>query len=222
MQDFETEEQQIEALKKWWQENGTSLIVGLGLGVAVLFGGRYYIESQQQTQANAGDLYFSVADSVNNKKEEAAIETTDRLITEYKTTPYASLASLLLARYEFELNHLEEAGKQLQWVVDNAEQPELQNIARLRLARLYFTSKDYDAAQKLLDVKYATAFDAAFEELKGDIYVATSQLAEARLAYDRALAAAGARGSNFLRLKRQDLGSTKVDVNATEAVAPQV
>lgn len=222
MQDYDTEEQQLEAFKKWWQENGTSLLVGLGLGVAVLFGGRYYLENQQQMRANAGDLYFTVAENINSKNEEAAIESTDKLITEYKTTPYASLASMLLARYEFELNHMEEAGKQLQWVVDNAKQPELQNIARLRLARLHLANKEYEMALKLLDAEHAPAFNAAFEELKGDVYAANQQLAEARDAYDKALATAGPRASSFLRLKRQDLGATEADIKANESAEPQV
>jgi len=219
MQDFETEEQQIEALKKWWHENGTSLLLGLALGIAGIFGGRYYINMQAQKSANAGDLYYQVSEHVNKKEEEAAIEAADKLITDYKSTPYASLASLLLAHFEFEQSKMDEATKQLEWVVNNSSLPELQNIARLRLARLHFASKKYDVAESLLSVKHSSAFDAEFEELKGDIYVAKNQLGDARAAYDKAIAAAGADASSMLRLKRQDLGNDEV-VNTDKAEPP--
>jgi predicted negative regulator of RcsB-dependent stress response len=219
MQDFETEEQQIEALKKWWHENSTSLMVGLALGVAAIFGGRYYIDMQRQQSANAGDLYYQVAEHVNNKREAAAMEITDKLITEYKATPYSSMASLLMARYEYEQSRIEEATKQLDWVVKNSGQPELQNIARLRLARVHLASKEYDLAESLLTVNHPAAFDAVFEELKGDIYLAKNQLAEARIAYDKAIAAEGAEASSLLRLKRQDLGNDEV-VKADQVEPP--
>lgn len=218
MQDFETEEQQIAALKKWWHENSTSLLVGLGLGAAILFGGRYYLEMQNEKSAIAGDLYFQVADGINNKSDEAALEASDKLINEYKTTPYAALASLLMARYEFEQGKLDEAAKQLQWVVTNAGQPELENIARLHLARIRLANKDYDGAMSLLNVKTSSAFVATFEELKGDIYVAQEQLAEARIAYDKAIAANGVKVNALLALKRQDIGSIEPDT--TDPVVP--
>ena len=211
MQDYETEEQQLEALKRWWSENGTSLVVGLGLGVAVLFGGRYYMNSQTEHSASAGDLYFMVADQVNNGNGEAALETTTRLISEYKDTPYASLAALIMARYEFEQDNPAEAAGQLEWVINNANEVELQNIARLRLARVHLGNAEFDAAENLLKADHPVAFDAAYEELKGDVYVLRGRPAEARVAYDKAIDAMGGTASSWLRLKRQDLGNIQLD-----------
>ena len=39
-----TEEEQVEAIKTWWKANGTSVIVGVVLGVAVIFGVRYWFD----------------------------------------------------------------------------------------------------------------------------------------------------------------------------------
>ncbi len=218
MQDYETEEQQLEALKKWWHENGTSLIVGLGLGVAILFGGRYYINMQSEHRASAGDLYFMVADQVNKNNEQGALETTARLTSEYQDTPYAALAALIMARFEFEQGNPAEATSQLEWVINNAEQIELQNIARLRLARVHLGNAEYDAAEVLLSADHPTAFNAAYEELKGDVYVLRGRLAEARIAYDKAIEAMGNNTSAWLRLKRQDLGN--IQPEAADPVAP--
>ena len=216
MHEYETEEQQIEALKRWWNENGTSLIIGLALGLAGIFGGRYYLNMQKQKSETAGDLYYQVAAQVNQKHEEAAIEASDKLFTDYKSTPYASLASLLMARYEYEKSKTDEAIKQLNRVIDNAEQPELKDIARLRLARIQIASKNYDAVESLLAEKHAPAFDAVFEELKGDLYVAKNEIDKARAAYDKAIEASAGNASELLHLKRQDLGN----VDATNPVRP--
>ena len=211
MREYETEEQQIEALKRWWHENGTSLIIGLALGLAGIFGGRYYLNMQKHNSEAAGDLYYQVAAQVNQKHQEAAIEASDKLFTDYKSTPYASLASLLMARYEYEQSKTDEAIKQLNRVIENDDQPVLQNIARLRLARIQIASKKLDAAESLLATKHTPAFDAAFDELRGDLYVAKNEIDKARAAYDKAISASAGNVSELLRLKRQDLGN----VNAT-------
>ncbi len=214
MHEFETEEQQIEALKRWWNENGTSLIIGLALGLAAIFAGRYYLNMKKHNSEAAGDLYYQVAAQVNQKHEEAAIEASDKLFTDYKSTPYASLASLLMARYEYEQSKTDEAVKQLNRVIKDSEQPELQNIARLRLARIQIASKKYDAAESLLAAKHAPAFNAAFEELSGDVYVAKNEIDKARAAYDKAIEDSAGNASQLLHLKRQDLGN----VDATNPV----
>ena len=53
MNEYETEEQQVAALKTWWKENGTSLIVGLFVGVSALFGWRYYAEQNNAKAVQA-------------------------------------------------------------------------------------------------------------------------------------------------------------------------
>ena len=38
---YETEEQQVEAIKKWWKANGNTLIIGAVVGLAGLWGWRF-------------------------------------------------------------------------------------------------------------------------------------------------------------------------------------
>ena len=40
MAEYETEEQQVEALKDWWKQNGLAVIGGAVLGVSALIGWR--------------------------------------------------------------------------------------------------------------------------------------------------------------------------------------
>ncbi|MGU3844696.1 YfgM family protein, partial [Vibrio diabolicus] len=42
MELYDTEEQQVEAIKDWWKENGKAVIIGAVVGLGGLFGWRYY------------------------------------------------------------------------------------------------------------------------------------------------------------------------------------
>ena len=47
MADYETEEEQIEALKDWWRENGNSLLIGVAVALVAVFGFRGWQTSVQ-------------------------------------------------------------------------------------------------------------------------------------------------------------------------------
>ena len=67
MNEYETEEQQLEALKKWWKENATSLILGLAIGVSGLFGWRYYLDQNHMHAVMASDMYMQLVQSASTK-----------------------------------------------------------------------------------------------------------------------------------------------------------
>jgi predicted negative regulator of RcsB-dependent stress response len=97
----------------------------------------------------------------------------------------------------------------LQWVQSNAVQDELKQLAQLRLARLLIAQNKYDAAYGLLSAEHPVAFDALYEELKGDVFVARGEREQARIAYDKAIISA-ANPSHWLQLKRQNLGASSI------------
>ncbi len=208
MKDYETEEQQVEALKKWWKENGTSLLVGLLVGVSALFGWRYY-ESQAHVHAlQASDLYMQVAQSAAMQTiDDKSIDINNTLINDYADTPYAALSSLTLAKYEYEKNNIENAEAQLELAVKHANDEMIKQIANLRLASIYIEQKKYTEALTLLNSSHESAYDAQFEELKGDVYSAQGDSAQARIAYDKAINLQGLSASKWLKLKRQNLGA---------------
>lgn len=208
MNEYETEEQQVEALKKWWKENGSSLVVGLLVGVSALFGWRYYSDQNNVHLVQASDLYMQVMQSAALQTvDEKAVDINNTLINNYSDTPYASLSSLALAKVEYEKDNVEAAATQLELAVKHANDDVLKQIASLRLVRIYIEQKKYDAALTLLNAKHDAAYDAQYEELKGDTYSAKGDSALARSAYDRAISLQGLAPSKWLRLKRENLGA---------------
>ena len=210
MNEYETEEQQVEALKKWWKENSTSLIFGLLVGVTALFGWRYYVDQNHIHAVQASDLYMQVMRSTSlNIVDDKTIDMHNKLLNEYSDTPYAALSSLALAKSEYEKDNVEAAATQLELAVKYAADEEIKQIASLRLAGVYIEQKKYDEASALLNAAHETAFDAQYEELKGDLYVAKGDVAQARTAYDRAITLQGFSASKWLKLKRQNLGAAE-------------
>jgi len=208
MNEYETEEQQVEALKKWWKENGTSLIVGLFVGVSVLFGWRYYMNQKSVHSVQASDMYMQVMQNVALKTiDDKTTDLNNQLINDYADTPYAALSSLALAKYEYEKGDVEAAVTQLELAKKHANDDITKQIANLRLAGLLIEQKKYEDALALLNTSHDAAYDAQYEELKGDLFMAKGDIAQARIAYDKAIDLQGLDASKWLKLKRQNLGS---------------
>jgi len=210
--EYETEEQQVEALKKWWKESGTSIIVGLFVGVSALFGYRYYVAQDSIHAVHASDLYMQVIQSTITKTvDERTVDIQNKLINEYPDTPYAALSALSLAKVEYEKGDEESAVVQLELAIKHANDEVTKQIASLRLVNVYLEQKKYDEAMSLLNMKHDTAYDAQYEELKGDLFSARGDVAEARMAYDKAISLQGIAASKWLKLKRQNLGQKNVE-----------
>ncbi len=217
MNEYETEDQQIEALKKWWKENGTSLILGLVIGVSGLFGWRYYVDQNHTHAVMASDMYMQVVRKAATKTiDDKTIDLNNQLITGFSDTPYATLSSLVLAKIEYEKGNIDSAATQLELAVKHASDEIIKQVASLRLAQVYIDQKNYSAAATLLNQAHDAAFDAQFEELKGDLYSAQGELAQARAAYDKAIELSG--GGKWLKLKRQNLGQASDTVSLRSTV----
>jgi len=210
--EYETEDQQVEALKKWWKENGSSLVIGLVVGVSSLFGWRYYTEQNSIHAVQASDIYMQVIQSTVTKDiNDKTVDFQNKLINEYSDTPYAALSALALAKIEYEKDNSDAATAQLELAIKHANDEIIKQIASLRLASVYIEQKKYDEALALLNAKHDDAYDAQYEELKGDLYSAKGETTEARAAYDKAISLQGFSASKWLMLKRQNLGEASAE-----------
>ena len=132
------EEEQVVALKKWWSENGTSTLAGLGIGLAAVVGWQSW-QTWERSQAElASERYEQLVADATADRHGQALSGAQALTEEFSDSPYASFASLLAARAAVQTGDPDKAKQHLQWVVEHAAFPELVPIARLRLARLMF------------------------------------------------------------------------------------
>jgi predicted negative regulator of RcsB-dependent stress response len=215
----ETEEQQIAQLKKWWSENSTSIIVGVTIGLAGVFGSKAWFGYQQGLSERAATIYTVMMQGLDEGNRQRVSERADALITQYSSTPYASLAALALAKIQSQDGDLDAAGSQLQWVLDNGSIDVVNDTARLRLARVLIAQQRPDEAEALLaQPRSTTAFDSLYTEVAGDIQSARGNAAGASESYQRALAATPANnpGYQLLQLKYEN---SRADSNVMNEVA---
>jgi predicted negative regulator of RcsB-dependent stress response len=214
-----TEDQQLAELKKWWKENSSSIITGIILGLAILFGTKAWFAWQENIASEASEIYAVMISALEGGKNQAVSEKAGMLIADYGNTPYAALAALALAKLRVEDGELEAAATQLQWALDNGDADFVRDTVRLRLARVRLAQGQLDAAEAVLG--QAGSSDTAtvlFAELRGDIYMARGDRDQALASYQRALAAMGEEfsGRALLQLKYDELAA--VSDTGTEAV----
>lgn len=206
---YTTEEQQVEAIRKWWHDNKWSVIGGIIIGIAALWGGRTWIAGQNAHAEAASDVYqIMMAKLAKGALDEAAADGS-ALLGRFSDTPYATLASLALAKIKVKQGDTAGAKAHLNWALDHASQEEVKLITELRLARVLLSEGDTAGAlARLAAVREPGSFTAALEELRGDIHVAAKDAALARTAYQRALAASDptSPSSRLLQMKLDDLG----------------
>lgn len=205
---YQTEEEQVEAIKSWWKQNGKSVIAGLVLGGAILGGTKLWVGHQQQQEAAASTEYQVVVNGLENDKPDTVLEHGAVLVDQYSDTPYAPLAALAMAKVKVDQGKPGEAETHLRWVIDHAKQADMKRVATLRLAKLQFGQGKGDEALSLLAAGEPGSFKAPYEELKGDIYSQQGKTEPARSAYEAALAALpeGA-DRTYLKMKLENLGA---------------
>ncbi len=185
MEQYETEEQQVEAIKRFWKENGLALVIGALLGFGGLLGWRYYNDSQIEAKEQASFAYEKVSEEL--LKGEVGLSQANTFIENHRDTGYAMLMALEMAQQSIERKDLSEAAKQLEFVTNNAKLSAIKSVAQVRLARIQIQQGKLELALASADQVTDLAFKGQSQEIKGDIYQAQQLFDKARAAYSAAL-----------------------------------
>ena len=185
---YDLEEQdQIEDLKAWWARWGntiTTIAIAVCVGIVAVQGWRWWRHSQSE---QASVLYGAVGTAAKANDLAKAKSAMDELAAKYSGTAYAPRAGLLVSKLLFDSGEKAQAAAQLQWVIEKADDDNLRQLARYRLAEVQFDDGKYDDALRTLDAKTDDAYVAIYADLRGDILMAAGRPAEARSAYQTAV-----------------------------------
>lgn len=198
------EDEQVEALKNWWRENGRSVVIGIVLGFALIFGWQGWKSWQKSQGEAASTLFENMLIQVASGNREGALVAGKRLLGEFDGSVYASFAAFEMARLAYQGNEPASAVSDLEWVEAHAPDSILSDLARVRLARVLIDIDKADEAQGRLQAVSEGFMPAAVAELEGDIAMKRGDKAAARAAYGRAVLAAP--DNELLRMKLQQLG----------------
>lgn len=214
------EQEQLDELKTWWKLHGnlvSNILLAMALAAAGWQGWNWW---QRQQSAQASAVFSAMQTAAVQHDTKRVRDLAGELVDKYSITDYAGMGALLAARIQVDAGDPRNARVQLAWAAENARDPGLRDLARLRLATLMLDDKAYDDALKQLVAEPGVAFAPRFAELRGDILAAQGKLAEARGAYEAASAKLEAlvkedetrqRGGyrEILQVKRDSLGAAK-------------
>lgn len=192
-----TEEEQIEAIKRWWKKNGLAIVAALVLSVGGFWGWQMY-QSHVETRAQEASADYQrfvnalerFEDSEGREVTESALRAqAEALMDEHSRTMYADFAALYLARLAVEQDDLAQAQTLLERVTKDGVNDTVKDLARLRLARVKAANGEMQAALEMLSARPSGAYASAFSEARGDVLHALNRRDEARTAYQEALQA---------------------------------
>nr|WP_297349750.1 tetratricopeptide repeat protein [uncultured Glaciecola sp.] len=185
MERYETEEQQVEAIKGFWKENGTAIIVGIGIGLAGLFGWQQYNDMVIEDKETQSIAFQSVLEGIDS--EEGMLKA-EAFTKDNSDSGYALLTSLVAAQKAVENKDFDAAKLHLNMAVSNSPNVAIADLAKIRLARVESQLGDTAGALATLDSVQSVSYNDQVQEVKGDIYVATKEFDKAKEAYDAVLA----------------------------------
>jgi len=202
------EHEQGELVQKWLRENALAIIVGVAVGIALIFGWQQWKAHRANQTAAASAQYQALADAVASKKTDEAAKIAESVRTQYPDSTYAVLTALQMAGVAVGKNDLAGAADQLAWARQHAKTTSLQALIDLRIGRVKLAQGDADAALKLAEAVPTGNYDALAGELRGDALAKLGRADDARKAYETALAAGGTQSvdRNLLQMKLDDLG----------------
>ena len=205
------EQEQLDAFKSWWKDNGKwlLLVLGLALGVFVVVQGWKTYKGNNATEAFT--LYDEMGKQLASNDPKRINDAAAAIMDKFSSSAYAPRAALAAAQVNIQFNDLPTAKSQLQWTIDNADESGLQHTARLKLATVLLDEKNFDGALKLLEESPPEAYAGLYADLKGDVLSVQGKTEEARAAYQLAYDKIDPKSSyrSMIQVKLEAVGGAK-------------
>ena len=194
MADHLTEEEQIEAIKKWWAENWLYVVLPVVVSVVFYLGFNYWQDkkiSDSQAGSEQHELLLQLmrdyGENPSEAKVDEAINLGEKISSDYSSTLYADYANLILARLHIDRQNYSAAEVTLRKVIEAKNQPAAVALAKSRLARVLLNVDKADEALALVSGTTDLSFTSVFAEIRGDVLVYKGDIDAAQTAYQEAI-----------------------------------
>jgi len=207
MEIYNTEEQQVEAIKRFFREHGLSMVAGIVIGLGGLYGFRFYQAKQLEAQQAQSVAYAVLVDkaAAEGADKKAWLVDAQKFIADHKDSNYSHLTALMAAKEAVVLKDYAAAELQLSAVAASSKVPEVVAVAQLRLARVQAEQAKYKEALATLAATMPAAFAAQQNELKGDVLLKSGDETAALSAYKAAQAVTEVGKNPLLDVKLNEL-----------------
>lgn len=203
-----SEEEQLERIREWFKQYGLTLLFSIIIAIMLSVGYRYWQTRVENNLHSASNLYEQMLIQTSEGNLPQISNLAEQLISNYASTPYATLASLMLAKNDMQQNQLDKAEKHLLWAVEHSSSETYKSLAILRLARIFIAEGKANQAIDITAKVKHKAFEPLFYSVRGDAYMALKEEALAKEAYESAIKAFGHENNPFktlIEMKLNDL-----------------
>ena len=202
--------EQSELVQKWLRENALSIVVGIGLGLVLIFGWQQWRRHQASHRLDAATQFQVFQSDLDKNNIDAAKKIAATLQSDYSNTPYATMSSLRLAAHDAQRSDHAEVHAALTKAYQSAGDEALKTLSGLYLARSEIAQDKPRDALALLDKLPTTGYASMRAEVRGDALAALGDKQKAHEAYATALAELDKQQANsathtFLEMKLNDL-----------------
>ena len=181
-----SDKEQIQIVKSWWKEYGYYILFTVVFFMIANFSWQYWQRQKHFRLENASMIYTQMLSALEQQKGEESKLFGEQLIKKYSSSPYASLAALILAKDAVSSGNLKMAQEKLQFVIKKAPSKTLRQLARIRVARVLIAIEKPREALDLLTTVDDKSYDAEVNEAFGDALLALDKTDEAEKAYRKA------------------------------------
>ncbi|KQN54900.1 tetratricopeptide repeat protein [Erwinia sp. E602] len=187
MESYSNENEQVDALKNFFAQNGKALVAGVVLGVGALVGWKYWSSHEDSGSRETSAAYQQVTAALDASKP-ATLDAAAKFASDNNNT-YGALASLDLAKRYVDNNQLDKAAAQLQNGLQDTKDANLQAVLNLRLARIQLQQKQPDAVLKTLENIKGDGWVAIVADVRGEALLSKGDTQGARDAWSKGVAA---------------------------------
>lgn len=206
MEVYTTENEQVDALRRFFAENGKALAVGVVLGIGALVGWRLWQSHQDSNMLAASQSYQQTSEALAAGKS-GDVAAAEQFI-QANSNSYGVMAALELAKHFVEQKDFAKAEQQLVLAQGKAKEDNLLSVVNLRLARVQLQEKKLDEALKTLDGVKGEGWAAMLADIRGDVLLAKGDAKGAREAYSKGLESNPSQAQQaLLRMKLNNLSS---------------
>lgn len=213
MDAYETEQQQVEAIKAWWKKNYPFALGGLLVVLGSVWGSQYYQQYNKDMRDDAANQYSEVLQAIQHNQIDIIKGRSELLKQHHADSPYTIAADFIEVKILSDEKKYDQAIEKLTQIEFKAKDDTLKTIASMRKIRLMAEKGENDQALSQINNLQAqlgekSQFHAMLSEIKGDILAKLGNSKEANQAYEKAMGGLLLAGENveLIRIKKNDLG----------------
>ncbi|WP_034919295.1 YfgM family protein [Erwinia sp. 9145] len=186
MEVYSNENEQVDALKNFFAQNGKALVIGVVIGIGALAGWRYWSNHQDDSGRETSAAYQQISTALDSSKPETL--TAAAKFAEENSNTYGAIASMDLAKRYVDANQLDKAVARLQNGLKDVKDANLQAVINLRIARIQLQQKKADEALKTLDAVKGDGWTAIVADVRGEALLSKGDTSGARGAWSKGIA----------------------------------